>query len=269
MLYQSDKAKQFRELHNRDHLLILPNAWDVASAVIFQRAGFCAIGTTSAGVAAVFGYPDGQHISRDLMLEMVRRIASAVSIPVTADVEAGYDDPVRTAMAVMEAGAVGMNLEDTTEEDPSSLADLEIQLRTIREIRARTNLVINARTDVFLAGVGDPAMRLDMAVERLNAYRAAGADCLFAPGVRDVETIRKLAQSVSGPLNVLAGPGTPPIAELQRLGVARVSIGSGGMRAALGLTHRIAKELLEDGTYESLTEGAMPYAEVQQMLKRL
>jgi 2-methylisocitrate lyase-like PEP mutase family enzyme len=257
-LTQSDKANLFRGLHNREHLLVLPNAWDVASAVIFQNAGAAAIGTTSAGVAAVFGYPDGQHIGRELMLDMVRRIASAVPIPVTADVEAGYDDPARTAIAVMEAGAVGMNLEDTMEEDPSSLADLAHQVAMIRTIRVETNLVINARTDVFLAGIGDPATRLEVAVERLKAYRDAGADCLFVPGVRDAETIGKLARAVHGPLNVLAVAGTPPIAELQRLGVARVSIGSGAMRATLGLTQRIAAELLGEGTYALMTEGAMP-----------
>jgi 2-methylisocitrate lyase-like PEP mutase family enzyme len=265
-LTQSEKANLFRDLHNRDHILILPNAWDVASAVIFQNTGFPAIGTTSAGVAAVFGYPDGQHISRDLMLDMVRRIASAVQVPVTADVEAGYGDPVRTAVAVMEAGAVGMNLEDTIEEDPSTLADLARQTELIREIRAKTNLVINARTDVFLAGIGDPGSRLGLTIERLNAYRNAGADCLFAPGVRDAETIGKLAAAVNGPLNILAVAGTPPVKELHKLGVARVSIGSGGMRATLGLTQRIAAELAEQGTYTLMTEGAMPYADVNRML---
>jgi 2-methylisocitrate lyase-like PEP mutase family enzyme len=265
-LTQSEKANLFRDLHNRDHILILPNAWDVASAVIFQNTGFPAIGTTSAGVAAVFGYPDGQHISRDLMLDMVRRIASAVQVPVTADVEAGYGDPVRTAVAVMEAGAVGMNLEDTIEEDPSTLADLARQTELIREIRAKTNLVINARTDVFLAGIGDPGSRLGLTIERLNAYRNAGADCLFAPGVRDAETIGKLATAVNGPLNILAIAGSPPIKELHKLGVARVSIGSGGMRATLGLTQRIAAELAEQGTYTLMTEGAMPYADVNRML---
>jgi 2-methylisocitrate lyase-like PEP mutase family enzyme len=268
-LTQSGKAKLFRELHTSEHILVLPNAWDVASAVIFQNAGFPAIGTTSAGVAAVFGYPDGQHISRELMLEMVRRIASAVSIPVTADVEAGYGDPVQTAVAVMEAGAAGMNLEDTTEEDPATLADLAQQVEIIRKIHAHTNLLINARTDVFLAGIGDPATRVDRTVERLNAYREAGAGCLFAPGVRDAETIGKLAHRVHGPLNILAVAGTPPVPELQRLGVARVSIGSGGMRATLGLTQRIAAELLGPGTYTSMTEAAMPYVEVNRMLQRL
>jgi len=223
--------------------------------------------TTSAGVAAVFGYPDGQHIPGAVMLDMVRRIAGAVAVPVTADVEAGYDDPAATALAVMEAGAVGMNLEDISS-DPSALVDLARQVEIIRSIRAKTNLVINARTDVFLAGIGDASTRLERTVERLKAYRDAGADSLFAPGVRDAETIGKLTRAVRGPLNILAVKGAPPIAELQRLGVARVTIGSGAMRAGLGLTRRIARELADHGTYTSFTEDAMTYPDVNRMLAK-
>lgn len=270
---QAEKAKAFRDLHQVNPmqgkpLLLLPNAWDVASARVFEEAGFPAIGTTSAGVAAVFGYPDGQRLSRELMLQMVKRIAESVAVPVTADVEAGYDDALLTAVKVMEAGAVGMNLEDVSDERPSTLAGLTEQAALIRSIRAQTNLVINARTDIFLAGIGDAATRLERTVERLNAYREAGADCLFAPGVRDAETIEKLVQGVKGPLNILAVAGTPPIGELQRMGVARVSIGSGAMRSTLGLTRRIAKELLEQGTYSAMVEGAISYAEVNGMLAR-
>lgn len=263
---QAAKAELFRELHHRGRILVLPNAWDVASARVFEDAGFPAIATTSAGVAAVFGYPDRQRVPSEVMLDMVRRIAGAVAVPVTADVEAGYDDPVRTAVRVMEAGAVGMNLEDTTEEGQSALADLERQVELIRAIRAKTNLVINARTDMFLAGIGDAATRLDRAVERLNAYRDAGADSFFVPGVTDPDTIGKLARLVRGPVNVLVVKGTPPTKELQKLGVARVTIGSGAARATLGLTQRIAKELAEQGTYSSFTDGAMTYLEVQLML---
>src|SRR5579871_1241555 len=128
---QAEKAKLFRDLHHRGQILVLPNAWDVASARVFEEAGFPAIATTSAGVAAVFGYPDGQHIPPAVMLDMVRRIAYAVRVPVSADVEAGYDDPVQTAMLVMEAGAVGMNIEDAI---GSSLIDLTRQTDAIRAI---------------------------------------------------------------------------------------------------------------------------------------
>lgn len=184
---QAAKAKIFCELHvpepkhgsqGRKPLLLLPNAWDVASARVFEDAGFPAIGTTSAGIAAVFGYPDGQHISRELMLEMVQRIVQSVAVPVTADVEAGYNDPLLTAVKVMEAGAVGINLEDTVDEQPATLLGLSEQVAVIRSIRSQTNLVINARTDIFLAGIGDPAG----AVEHSGGGRNP-ADCgTAAPG---------------------------------------------------------------------------------------
>jgi len=265
---QPERARVFRELHRGPRILVLPNAWDVASARVFEDAGFPAIATTSAGVTTVFGYPDGQYINPALMWDMVRRIAQAVAVPVTADVEAGYDDPVQTALALMEAGAIGMNLEDLESGHESTLTDLPKQVEEIRRIRSETNLVINARTDTFLASIGDPATRFDSAVQRLNAYREAGADCLFAPGVRDAETIGRLVQAVQGPLNILAVAGTPPVPELQRLGVARVTVGSGPMRATLGLTRRIAQELASAGTFSSMTEGAISYADVNAMLQR-
>ena len=254
----TDKISLFRKLHAGPKILVLPNAWDVASARIFEEAGFPAIATTSAGVANSLGYADGQHISRDEMLGAIRRIVKAVSIPVTADVEAGYRDALGTAQALVDIGAVGMNLEDAAE-DGSSLVEIDAQSRIIQAIRSKTDFVINARTDTFLRSVGDPATRLDHAVERLNAYRKAGADCLFAAGVRDVETIGKLARGVNGPLNILAVAGTPPIEELQHLGVARVTFGSGIARATMALTQRIAKELLERGSF-SFTESAMAAA---------
>jgi 2-methylisocitrate lyase-like PEP mutase family enzyme len=255
-----NKAEKFRNLHGG--MLVLPNAWDVASAKIFERAGFDAIGTSSAGVAFTLGYPDGQKLTREEMLEVVARIVRAVQVPVTADVEAGYDDPVATARAVWAAGAVGLNLEDTAGSD--ELLDLASTVRAIRA--AVPEIVINARTDIFLNQIGDAATRFDRAVGRLNAYRDAGADCLFAPGVRDAETIGRLTKAVRGPLNILAVAGTPAIAELKRLGVARVSVGSGPMRATLGLVERIATELHDSGTYGSIVEGAIPYADVNRLL---
>lgn len=260
------KAGLLRRLHQGPPILVLPNAWDVASARVFERAGFPALGTTSAGIAYVLGYPDGQRVSRGEMLEMVGRIARAVKIPVTADVEAGYADAVYTARQVWLAGAVGMNLEDSSDEE--GLIDLETQTARIREIREATpDMVINARTDLFLNAIGEESTRFDRAVERLNAYREAGADCLFAPGVRDRAVIALLAKAVHGPLNILAGPDTPPAPDLQTLGVARVSVGSGPMRAALGLVDRIAHELREHGSYTSMTKGSIPYPEINRLLQ--
>ena len=257
-----DKAATLRDLHKP--LLVLPNAWDGASARIFEEAGFPAIGTTSAGVAYALGYPDGERLTRREMIEVVARIAKIVKIPVTADVEAGYGDPVQTARDVWEAGAVGMNLEDMTGDRQH---ELEAQIATIRAIRAAApKMVINARTDIYLASIGEESTRFDRTVERLNAYLEAGATCAFAPGVRDAATIERLVKAVRGPLNILASAGAPDVAEMKRLGVSRMSVGSGPMRATLGLVDRIAKELRDHGTYRTMIDGAIPYADVNRLL---
>lgn len=263
-----EKTAVLRKLHQGPKILVLGNSSDVSCARIFERAGFAAIGTSSAGVAFTLGYPDGERIPGKEMIAVVGRIARAVSLPVTADVEAGYGDPLGTALALVDVGAAGMNLEDITGDGPDSLVDIGTQLHIIESIRSKTDLVINARTDVYLKSIGDPATRFDRTVERLNAYCKAGADCLFAPGVRDADTIGKLVRAVDGPLNILGGAGTPSVPELEKLGVARVSIGSGPMRAAMGLFERIARELLDRGTYSAMTEGAMPYADANGLFGR-
>ena len=269
---QQAKAERFRELHRGPRILVLPNAWDAGSARLFEEAGFPAIGTTSAGIAASHGYPDGQRISRARMLEAVERIAGAVSVPVTADMEAGFgstvEQVVETVKGVLGAGAVGINIEDAPVDAAGVLVEEAFQVGLIRAIRkAAPWLVINARTDVYLKQIGEPGSRFEHAVRRANAYREAGADCLFMPGVRDAETIGRLVREIHGPINVLAGPGVPPAPDLERLGVARVSVGSGPMRATLGLVRRIARELREAGTYTAFTEGAVPYAEMNRMLE--
>jgi 2-methylisocitrate lyase-like PEP mutase family enzyme len=264
---QAEKAQRFRALHAGPPILVLPNAWDVAGAKLFEQAGFPAIATTSAGIANALGYADGERISRDEMLEMVGRIARAVDLPVTADVEAGYGDPVETARAVAAAGAIGMNLEDCHAENGDTLVDLDKQCNLIREIRALgLPLVLNARTDVFLAGIGDPETRLQRTIERLTAFHDAGADSLFAPGLRDAATIGALARALPGPLNILATPGMPSIAELEKLGVARVSVGSGIARAALAFTRRIANDL-RAGSCESMFAEQIPYAELNRFFE--
>jgi len=275
---QARKADQLRKLHTSGRILILPNAWDVASARIFEDLGYPAIATTSAGIAASLGYPDGQHISRDEMLDMVGRIARAVHVPVTADLEAGYgpttDDMVATVKAMAAAGAVGMNLEDITGSDESTHVDLATQIKKIRAIRRAGEsigvpLVLNARTDIYLMPIGPAETRFDRTVERLRAYRQAGADCLFAPGVKDADTIAKLVRAIDGPVNILLSAGAPTIRELEQMGVARASAGSGVMRASLGYARRVARELLEAGTYNSMLDGAVPFAELMTMLSRL
>ncbi|HXC31160.1 MAG TPA: isocitrate lyase/phosphoenolpyruvate mutase family protein [Verrucomicrobiae bacterium] len=273
---QSELGRKFLDLHQGSKMLVLPNAWDAASARVFEDAGFSVVGTSSAGAAFSLGYPDGQKISREEMLGVIGRIAGAVEVPVTADMEAGFgatpEEVAGTTQAVIAAGAVGMNLEDGVEGKPEYLADLNLQKEIIRAVletaeSAGVPFVLNARTDIFLNGVGPAETRLARAIERLNAYREAGAPCLFAPGVKDRETIAQLVRGVRGPLNILATVGTPPIAELQQLGVARVSVGSGPMRATLGFLGRMARELRDQGVFTMMTEGAPTYAEVNRLFQ--
>jgi 2-methylisocitrate lyase-like PEP mutase family enzyme len=275
---QAQKAEQLRRLHQGPKILIFPNAWDVASARVVEDLGYPAIATTSAGVAAALGYPDGQIISRSEMLDMVARIADAVRVPVTADFEAGYgltlDDMADTAKALVSAGAVGLNFEDITGPDESDHVELGLQVQKIQKIREVSAgalgvpLVVNARTDIYLLPIGPAETRFDRTVERLRAYRQAGADCLFAPGVTDGDTIAKLVRALNAPLNILLSKGVPLIRELEKIGVARVSTGSGTMRAALGYARRVAKELAETGTYSALLESPVPFPELMSMLAR-
>jgi 2-methylisocitrate lyase-like PEP mutase family enzyme len=281
-------ADLLRGLHRGEGLLILPNAWDCMSARVFEDCGFPAIATTSAGIAWALGCPDGERLGRDEMAETVARVAGAVSAPVTADVEAGYgatpEAALETARVVIRADAVGLNLEDAADAEPPGragrsgkatgfpLLGLEEQIERIRAVvgagrEAGVPLVVNAGTDVYWREVGDPERRLAEAVRRAGAYLGAGADCVFVPGVKDPRTIAALARGIPGPLNVLAGPGAPPIGELAGLGVRRVSVGSGPARAVMGLTRVIGRELLQGGTYAAMGGDALPYAEANALFE--
>ena len=270
----SRKADALRALHRPGRPLVLVNAWDAASARIVERAGSPAVATTSAGIAFSAGLPDGQVITRERMLEAVACICDAVAVPVTADVESAYGDSAdevrRTVGGVLEAGAVGMNLEDGTGRPETPLQDLAIQVEKIRTVvaegrRLGVPLVLNARTDVFLDRVGPEAGRLEESVRRGTAYRDAGADCVFVPGITDPAVIGPLVERLACPVNVLAAPGMPPLSELSRLGVARVSLGSGPMRAAMTLLERLAAEALTKGTFGGL-EGILTHATLNALM---
>jgi 2-methylisocitrate lyase-like PEP mutase family enzyme len=270
-----EKAQAFRALHQGPGLLVLPNVWDVATARLVEEAGFPAIATTSAGIAWTLGYPDGERISRGEMLAAIRRIVAAVRVPVTADVEGGYGATVaavtETARGVIAAGAVGLNLEDGTNE--GTLLDPELQADRIRAAReaaasARVPLVVNARTDAFAVKRWSAAERFTAAVRRANGYLAAGADCLFVPHVSDGETIGRLAKEVAGPLNVIAGPPAPPLRELERLGVRRASLGPRVVQATLGLVRRVVSELRDRGTYDTMSDLLVPFGELQRLVAR-
>lgn len=276
MVQQQAKAAAFRLFHAAKEILLLPNAWDAASARIVEESGFKAIATTSAGIAFSLGYADGEKISRKEMLAAVARIVKTVKIPVSADVESGYgttpEDAGRTARAVLDTGAVGMNLEDVQSDSAAALVDLSLQLEKIRAVREMANrvripLVLNARTDTYLLQIGDPARRYDETVLRLRAFRDAGADCVFVPGLKDAPTIGRLVADLKCPVNILAGPGSPSVPELNNLGVARVSLGSSPMRATLGHLRRIAQELKTTGGYTNL-EDAPSHADMNRIMER-
>ncbi len=273
---QTSQAAHLRALHAR-RPLILPNAWDAASARVIELAGAEVIATTSAGVSWSHGRGDGQKMRRVEMIAAVQRIVEAVRIPVTADVEGGYgsgapEDVAETVRMVIGAGAVGINLEDSPGRGDEPLLASEIHAERIRAARsaARTaggDLVINARTDVYLLQVGKPENRFEMVVERANLYRTAGADCLFVPGVIDLDTIAALVRAIHGPVNIMVVPGAPSASALGGVGVARVSTGSALTVAALALTQRAAREMLEEGTYANLDQG-MRSSDVDGMFAR-
>jgi 2-methylisocitrate lyase-like PEP mutase family enzyme len=275
---QLDHAETLRALHHlpEGRALVLPNAWDGASAALTALAGAPAIATTSGGVAWSAGRPDGHGLTRDEMAELVRRIVQTVDVPVTADIEGGYgpstDDVAATVSAVIAAGAVGVNLEDSVAPG-GPLFDAAVQADRLRAARSAAEhaglpgLWINARTDVFLFGIGEPDGRLADVLSRAEAYTAASADSLFVPGLVDLETIAVLVKQSPVPINVMAGPGAPPVAELQAVGVRRVSVGTAVAEAAYGAARRAVTELLTTGGYDAMA-GGLPYGTINEALTR-
>ncbi|HEV2782367.1 MAG TPA: isocitrate lyase/phosphoenolpyruvate mutase family protein [Actinophytocola sp.] len=268
---QRDKAELFGGLHRSGRVLILPNAWDVASARIVEEAGAAAVATTSAGVAWSLGAPDGGKLGRDAAVAAITRIADAVRVPVTADIEGGYavepDEVAESIRLVWAAGAVGVNLEDGAHDSgPAPLLPAAAHAERVAAAKqAAPHLFVNARIDTYLRGVGDPADRLADVLARAAAYLAAGADGIFVPGVRDESTIATLVREIDAPLNVLAGAGSLPVPTLADLGVARVSVGGSLTEVAYAAARRCAEELLTSGTYR-LMDGAMTYPELNALV---
>ncbi|WP_053385689.1 isocitrate lyase/PEP mutase family protein [Leucobacter japonicus] len=257
-------ARTFRALHtDPKRPLLLANAWDSASARIIENAGASAIATTSAGVAWSLGRPDGNALTRDESMAAIARIAGAVSVPVTADLESGYGttptEVGETVRAAIDAGAVGINLEDGTQ-SPDDFADRLTAARAAAD-RTGVSIFINARTDVFLGGPADPEHLESETATRAARYVGAGADGIFVPGVTNAAAISALVAAIDAPLNVMVGAGSPSVATLASLGVARVSLGSNVIQAAYAVAQRAARELWEQGTYESVG-GALEYGEI-------
>jgi 2-methylisocitrate lyase-like PEP mutase family enzyme len=264
-------AERLRALHEAEAgVLVLPNAWDAASAAVIARAGAQAIATTSGGIAWSAGRHDGQGLARTEMITRVREIVAAVAVPVTADVEGGYGDaPGDVAVTIEEvisAGAVGVNIEDSRAPGGPLFGPAE-QAARIQAARAAATsaglgeLFINVRTDVFLFGIGAPETRPDDVMARCRAYADAGADGLFVPGLLDLEIIAELAAASPLPVNVMAGPGAPPVADFAAAGVRRVSVGTAIAQASYTLAERAATELLRTGSYVAL-ERALDFGAI-------
>jgi 2-methylisocitrate lyase-like PEP mutase family enzyme len=266
---QQAKAAQLRALHTRG-VLVLPNAWDAGSAVVIAAAGAKVIATTSAGVSWALGRQDGQHLSRNEAVDAIRRIAQTVDIPVTADVEGGYGpEPEAVALtvrAVIAAGGVGINLEDSqpTGGQLFTPVDQAARIKAARAAAAAAGLpdfFLNLRSDVYLFGVGEPEGRLDDVLTRASVYAEAGADGLFVPGLLDLDTLATLTSRVSLPVNVMAGEGAPSVPELAAVGVRRVSLGMAIAQATYTLARKAAMELLSTGTYDAIT-GADGFGDI-------
>jgi 2-methylisocitrate lyase-like PEP mutase family enzyme len=274
-----EKATAFAERHREPGIIVLPCAWDPGSAVVMAEAGFPFIATTSAGIAFAQGVPDGERLSRSRMLELHEQIVAAVDVPVSGDLEAGYgprpEDVADTVRGAVAAGLVGCNIEDCTGDPDRPLLELELAVERIRAgaEAARASgipFVLNARADPYLVRMGTPEENLAESIRRANAYREAGADCLFVPGVTDPEAIGTLVREIDGPLNVLGARGgveMPPIPELEALGVRRASIGGSLSLAVLALVRRAMDELRERGTV-SYTRDAMRNADANALMQR-
>ena len=275
MTTQDDRARLFRSLHDPLSPLALANAWDAASARLVEAAGATAIATTSAGVAWGLGAADGNRLDRDQAVALIARVVAAVDIPVSADIESGFGDTAaevgRTVGLVIAAGAVGINIEDAHTEPVSPLRPTGEQAERIAAARTAADaagvaLFINARVDTYLRQVGDAAGRLPETLDRARAYLDAGADGVFVPGVTDPATVAALAAGIDAPVNILVGPGAPNVAELSKLGVARVSLGSWLAEAAYAVVRRAAEELVNDGTYTALGQS-LGYQELNTLMQ--
>ncbi len=262
----SDKYDVLRALHRPGEPLRLANAWDVASARVVEQAGAAAVATTSAGVAWSLGAKDGNVLDRARAVDLVARVVAAVAVPVTADIEGGFADDAagvaETVRLVVAAGAAGINLEDSDRSGAAPQLPVAEAARRIAAARAAAGdgLFINARVDTFFHGgtVAD-------ALARARACVEAGADGVFVPGTADPAVIAELVAGVGAPLNILVGPGSPAVAELAALGVARVSLGSSVAEAAYAVARRAAEELQAKGTYGAV-EGGLAYGDLNTLL---
>jgi 2-methylisocitrate lyase-like PEP mutase family enzyme len=271
---QASKAEAFRALHRGPRLLLMANAWDAITARLFEAEGFAAVATTSGGVSWALGYPDGEAAPWDEVVGQTARIARAVAVPVTADIEAGFGDTPeavgRSIGEIIRGGVVGVNLEDGLRSGTPPIRTIDDAVARIRAAReaaraAGVPIVINARTDVYIKNIGDEQSRFDEAVARGRAYLAAGADCLYPITLRDPATIGRLVQALKAPININVRAGYPSVTELEALGVARVTTATQLTLVALDATRRVAREIKASGSFDAINP-AIGHPEMQQLL---
>lgn len=246
---QKELAIQFKNLHNQ--FFVLPNVWDAGSAVIFEKQGFKALATTSAGIAFSQGLPDGENVSIDELVAAVSKITKRCSLPLSVDMERGYgdtvDEVVESVRKIILAGAVGINIEDGLPDGKLESLDFQIEkIKALVKLKKEMDIpfVINARTCAYWLSVeGD---KVQIAIDRCNAFAQAGADCVFVPGPLDEKTIVKLSGRVKSPLNIVLAPQFYDFTRLKEIGIIRLSIGSGAIQTLLGNLVKIAKDLKQD-----------------------
>ena len=276
MKSQTERAEEFRALHKSNHILILPNVWDVPSARVFEDAGFPSVATSSAALAVSLGYPDGEAIGKDELFATVRKIVNHLTIPVSVDIESGFglteDELSDTINRVIEAGGVGLNIEDISNPNNETPYPVEKQIERIRTVRSVARslgipLVINARTDAYGFTEGDKRVKIEKTITRANAYAKEDVDCLYPMGLAEKNAISEFVKAVEKPVNIMARRDAPTIPELEEIGVKRLSLGPGPMYASMGLLKKIGRELKQEGTYDALLEGAITFDELNALAK--
>ncbi len=268
---QQDKARVFRSLHHGDKLLVLPNCWDVISAKVLQHSGAPAIATASASISWARGVPDGEGLSLEQMLDTVSLICNSVDVPVSADMEKGFgetaDEVGQSIAAVIESGAIGVNIEDSIAGGQQrSIADMQARLSAARQagVKADIDIYINARADGYLLGLKGDEVFKDT-ITRGKAWLEAGADCVFVPGVADIDIISKLVTAIGGPVSVIVmDENTPSIAQLSTAGIARISTGPRPMQAVMGNLGDVMTSIADHGDFRFM-KGVPGFADLQEL----
>ncbi|QDU33340.1 Carboxyvinyl-carboxyphosphonate phosphorylmutase [Poriferisphaera corsica] len=274
-------AETFQSLHRANEMFVLPNAWNGGSAVVFEKQGFKAIGTTSAGIAYAMGYADGEQITIDDLCYVTKQMTSRVGLPVSVDMELGYSSHIegikRNVARIIEAGAVGINIEDgypSVNGRNARLEDLSRQIEVIEAIReVKTDLgipfVINARTCAYWLKIGVESSRLGLAIERGNAFANAGADCVFIPGALSEDIVKELVEGIDVPLNTIANPAFHDFERLNEIGVRRLSIGSGAVRAVFAALMGVSESLFVDGDIKPMLNHELTYDAANLFFRKL